>query len=46
MYAYLMSRRPEPVPLPKPEPPVAEKKSKFGYILVVVTGILFSKLKT
>jgi hypothetical protein len=37
---------PEPEPEPEPEPPVAEKKSKFGYILVVVTGILFSKLKT
>ena len=33
----------EPTPEPEPEP---EKKSKLGYILVGVMGLILSKLKT
>lgn len=49
MYAYLMGRRVEPLaarePTPEPEPE-PEKKSKLGYILVGVMGLILSKLKT
>nr|QBP06846.1 hypothetical protein OlV7_gene152 [Ostreococcus lucimarinus virus 7] len=49
MYAYLMGRQVEPLaarePTPEPEPE-PEKKSKLGYILVGVMGLILSKLKT
>jgi hypothetical protein len=51
MYAYLMGKKrvPEPIrePTPEPEPvPEPEKKSKFGYGLIAIAAIIFSKLKT
>ena len=51
MYAYLMGKRietlatREPTPEPVPEP-VPEKKGKFGYGLIAIAAIIFSKLKT
>mgnify|MGYP005998427933 FL=1 len=46
MYAYLMGRQVEPLaarePTPEPEPE-PEKKSKLGYILVGVMGLILSK---
>jgi len=53
MYAYLMGKKrvPEPIrePTPEPEPepvPEPEKKGKFGYGLIAIAAIIFSKLKT
>ena len=51
MYAYLMGKRIETVaarePTPEPEPePEPEKKGKFGYGLIAIAAIIFSKLKT
>jgi len=51
LYAYLVGMRIEPLaardPTPEPEPePEPEKKSKLGYILVGVMGLILSKLKT
>ena len=51
MYAYLMGKRIENLamrePTPEPEPePEPEKKGKFGYGLIAVAAIIFSKLKT
>jgi len=51
MYAYLMGKRIETLavrePTPEPEPePVPEKKGKFGYGLIAIAAIIFSKLKT
>ena len=48
MYAYLMGKKrvPEPEPEPKPEPvpePVPEKPCRFGYVLVVVMGLILSR---
>ena len=46
MYAYLMGRQVEPLaarePTPEPEPE-PEKKSKLGYILVGVMGLILSR---
>ena len=51
MYAYLMGKRIETLamrePTPEPEPePEPEKKGKFGYGLIAIAAIIFSKLKT
>ena len=48
MYAYLMGKKrvpepePEPVPesVPEPEP---EKSCRFGYVLMVVMGLILSR---
>jgi hypothetical protein len=50
MYAYLMGKKRVPEPEPEPEPvpesvpePEPEKSCRFGYVLMVVMGLILSR---